>query len=652
MFIQVKLLHGSSHSLWYQTDDTISYRGAIVQVPLRATIVPALVIAEYDHAPKTSFDIRYIQKLEPFPADNAYELFTQKLAHYYQIDPLHFFTRIRHFLIQKPQTEAETPTKKTCFHSSTTLTQEQQTVCDQLEQSIINPHFNPCVLQGVTGSGKTEVYKHLILTALQQGKNALLLLPEVTLALGFEHRLKQELPGVTIIGFHSATTMKEKRVLWQRLIEEKPTLIIGVHLPILLPIPALGIIIVDEEHEVGYQEKKHPKINSKEAALIRAQVAGIPIVLGSATPSFQTLYQVEQNKWSRFRLTKRFSGELPHIKTVFLNDKKQRKQFWISHPLEQAIKERLAKKEQSIIFINRRGYSFFVQCKQCSFIFTCTHCSVSLTLHEQQILMCHYCGDSQTLPQACLECKAPENTFLKKGIGTQQVVTMLQSLFPQARIARADLDTTTRKKQWQETMNQFSQGGIDILVGTQTITKGYDFPRVTLVGVLWADLQLHFPMYNAAENALQQLIQVAGRAGRRELSNSLVIIQALDNHPVFNFVSEMDYERFYEKEKATRKLVGYPPYKRLAELELKSKDERIIEKEAQAIVSHLQEQLVHYPNIRVLGPAKPPVHKVKNVFTRKIYLKAEALRDINALYKLVIMRKYKSKIFFTPNPLV
>jgi primosomal protein N' (replication factor Y) len=409
---------------------------------------------------------------------------------------------------------------------------------------------------------------------------------------------------------------------------------------VLLPISNLGLIIVDEEHEVGYQEKKHPKVNSKEAAIWRAHMNGIPILLGSATPSLTSLDNVKTKGWHFFELKERFAGIFPTVKTVSLKDAKNRRNFWITTELERAIKLRLERGEQTIIFLNRRGYSFFVQCKTCSFIFMCDNCSVSLTLHEDGRLSCHYCSLRQELSPQCPGCKGSAKNYLKKGVGTQQVVSILETVFPHATVARADMDTTVNKKQWQETLERFEHGIIDILVGTQTITKGYHFPNVTLVGILWADLNLHFPMYNAAEVCLQQLIQVAGRAGRTG-KPSEVIVQTMVEHSIFNYLNEIDYVKFYDSQMETRKEIGYPPAMRLAEIELKYTDEIVIEQEAQQLAKELR---------AVCGDV-PPVHKIKHIHMRKIYLKCSAVQPMMALFGGIKRRKYQSSIYFTPNPL-
>jgi primosomal protein N' (replication factor Y) len=650
MFITVKLLKGYSSPLTYQVPDDWpkNLQGTLVRVPLRNKIVAAVVLHQFEKFTKPpSFAIKYAEGIEAVPADLFYPAFIKQLSRYYQIDPFAITQRIRSFLMQKEIAIPEAQEDTLSTADDVILTKEQQYVVDQLSPAITEQQHSISLLHGVTGSGKTEVYKKLIMQALATKKSVLLLLPEVSLATVFERILREQLPPtIHITSFHSATRIKDKKRMWQLLLDGTPLLIIGVHLPVLLPISNLGLIIVDEEHDVGYQEKKHPKINSKEAALLRAQKAGIPVLLGSATPSISSLYNVKNKGWRFFELKKRFAGTFPAVDVVSLTDKKQRRNFWISQKLERAITQRLQNKEQTIIFLNRRGYSFFVQCKQCSFVFQCNNCSVSLTLHENEHLSCHYCGITTLLPKKCADCSSTE--LLKKGIGTQQVVTILQKIFPQAHVARADMDTTRNKKIWQQTMEAMHAGTIDILVGTQTITKGYHFPKVTLVGILWADLNLHFPMFNSAETTLQQLIQVAGRAGRQS-EHSQVIVQTMIDHPIFSFVHEVDYPQFYEREIEHRKLLGYPPCKRLVEISLKHKDAYRLDRDAKMIADRLMEKAD--ANLQILGPAKPPIYKIQNMHTQKIYVKSENMGALITLFSQIQKDDIASSIFFTPNPL-
>jgi len=656
MFIQVKLLNGFKQFLTYRVPTewpAVPLEGLLVRVPLKEQFVPALVIKQMNALNEpTTFTIKSAHSIEQLPDDYHYQTFIAQLANYYQIEKSIFIRRIYHFIENHDPEEVPLLTHRPeTAHQIALLTDEQQAVVDFISPAIVTNSYCPTLLHGVTGSGKTEIYKRLIIHAHAQHKTTILLLPEVTLAVQFEAIMRAQLPStITIMPFHSATTAKQKQMLWHALLHQQPVLIIGVHLPILLPIVNLGLIIVDEEHEVGYQEKKHPKINSKEAALMRAKLAGIPILLGSATPSIASLHNVKHKGWHFFQLKKRFAGAFPAVKTVLLPDKKQRRSFWISQELETAIKNRLIKKEQTILFLNRRGFSFFVQCKECSYVFECKNCSVSLTLHENDLLACHYCGINKQVPPACPTCKAASSEFIKKGVGTQQLVTILKKLFPQARIERADLEVSSRKKLWHQLITDMHKGAIDILVGTQTITKGFHFPHVTLVGIIWADLNLHFPVFNAAETTLQQLIQVAGRAGRQRME-SQVIVQTMIDHPIFSYLNEVDYLHFYEYEIALRQQVNYPPFTRLAQIELKYQATAILEKEAMALVDWLLATAAAKKyDITILGPAKPPVYKINRLETRTIYLKCSSIAPILYLYNQINHLKYKSSLYFTPNP--
>ncbi len=654
MYMHVKLLNGFKESLTYKVPPTWSTEdliGMIIEVPLQKRTEAAFVEELFNTLDASAtYTIRDAHSREIVPSDPHYMNFIHKLSDYYALDKLSLLKKIRHFMQEKEYDKPMIEPKELANYQAATLTAEQQAVADPLMRALDANAYYPTLLHGVTGSGKTEIYKKLIIHAWSQGKSSLFLVPEVSLAVQFTHILKNTLPAdMIVLSFHSATSITEKKALWQHLLSNRQAIIVGVHLPILLPIPHLGLIIVDEEHEVGFQSQKHPKINTKEAALLRAQVSSLPLIAGSATPSIASLYNVQHRGWHFFELKNRFSGAFPSVEVVKLTDNRARKHFWVSKELEAAIHQQLLRKEQTIIFLNRRGYSFFIQCKSCGFIPHCAHCSVSLTLHNTNRLICHYCTYKAEIPATCGTCKS--SSFLQKGIGTQQVVTLLEKLFPQARITRADLDTTVNKKKWRQTMKDFEEGALDILVGTQTITKGYHFPRVTLVGILWADINLSLPIYNAAEVSLQQLIQVSGRAGRQS-AESHVIVQTMIDHPIFNFLHEQSYTRFYQHEIENRHLVHYPPCIRFAEIELKHKEESIVAQEADLFAQAFKLSSENTSKkILLLGPSQPPVHRIKNVFSRKMYIKAKLMKDIIDTYKSIDKSDYKSGIFFTPNPL-
>lgn len=658
MYASVLLLNRFEKTLWYGIPHDLHGTvgaGVLVRVPLRNRHESAMVVQVMPELPAScNFEIKPIVGLEPLPSDKHYHQFIEKIAQFYLVPPLHFYARVNAFLHDKKCEKVSLSPQPALVTDEVarqvTLTDEQQAVVDYVFPFIDQPAYAPTLVHGVTGSGKTEVYKKLMMSCVKANKSVLVLLPEVSLSLQFEQLFKRQLPGIEVFGFHSATTLTEKRALWAALLAGRPVVVLGVHLPVMLPIANLGLIIVDEEHEQGFVEKKHPKINSKEVALWRAHVYGLPIVLGSATPALTSLHNVRLGRWKFFQIKKRFSGAFPVIQKVLLNEQagRRRKNFWVSSALEQAITECLAQRQQVMIYLNRRGYSFFVQCKSCGFIFECPHCSVSLTLHvdvrmdstsgergrmgvkgfDNGVLRCHYCDHKRDLPHECPECRADHKHFLKKGLGTQQAVQLFQELFPQAKIERADLDTTSKKRSWQVTVERFERGDIDILIGTQTITKGYHFPGVTLVGVLWADLNLHFPLFNASEVTLQQLIQVAGRAGRHH-TESKVIVQALRDHSIFNYLNEETYIDFCDREFLTRKEIFYPPMCRLVHIELRHVDASQVDTDAESCVQHLltfcSEQ---HLDVQILGPAQPLISRVQNVEIRHIFLKSENFKNV------------------------
>ncbi len=700
MHIQVRPLQGYQKSLTYAIPAhwvTQPIVGDIVTVPLRGqTILGAIekILVPDPNTPLLDgngqvIKIRAALNHEITLNHQDYKIFMKNLSGYYQI-PVSYLLKRFWGALTAPEISLENSKVSTLLNkiapelknnnsagntspidstanllSAPTvinLTVEQQLVFDSLVTQLDpeNRKFQANLIHGVTGSGKTEIYSKLIQANFELGYSTLFLLPEVSLATNFDQILRTKLSSqIPIFSFHSGTTITQKRALWNQVRQQKPILIIGVHLPVLLPITNLGLILIDEEHDPGFQEKKHPQINTKECALIRAKINQIPIVLGSATPSIASLYNIEKHHWKIFKLHQRYRGNFPEIKVINLRESqhKQRTQnFWFSRELLNAIKARLSRQEQTIIFLNRRGYSFFIQCHECGFIPNCPNCSVSLTLHADQSLRCHYCSLEQGYPTNCDSCKVSASKFLKKGLGTQQVVDILTKLFPAAKIARADLDITRSKKLWPQIVADFSDNKIDILVGTQTITKGYHFPHVTLVGILWADLNLHFPMYNAAETTLQQILQVAGRAGRQS-PHSEVIVQALMDHPIFNYLNESEYLKFYQTEIANRTIHNYPPLVRLVELEIKHSSETQVKQDALILSTklHAFAQKINTPNsinyLEILGPSKPPISKIKNWHFRKIYLKSNRLELIIQAWQYLQQKPVVSSVFFTPNPL-
>jgi len=664
MFAKVKLIKGFSEPLFYKIPENWVLKpliGTIIQVPLKKQILPAIIQEIHENLPLgIKFEIKTAISIEPFPEDANYQEYIKKISALFFLKENYFYKRIKDFLFEKEkqsETEVDLKIDPTSEKQNIKPTEDQQKIIDAITPKIENPEYMPSLIHGVTGSGKTEIYKELILKALNNNKSVIFLIPEVSLSLQFQKIFKAKLPQNTkIFGFHSATKLSEKRMLWENIIQNKPCLIIGVHLPILLPISNLGLIIVDEEHEANFQEKKSPKLNSKIVAIYRANIYKIPIILGSATPSVSSIYNAKKNGWKTFELKKRFIGQFPTIQKVLLKTEKKQQRgsfFWISRELEEEIKLCLAKKEQALIFLNRRGYSFFILCKECGFIFECPNCSVSLTLHVEKTtnhesLNCHYCSYKKEIPHNCPKCKKNSSYFLRKGIGTQQVVYILGKLFPLAKIARADMDSTKKKREWQNTVNAFEKGEIDILVGTQTITKGYHFPNVTLVGILWGDSGLQFPKFNAIETNLQQLIQVAGRAGRSP-KPSKVILQIIHENNIFNNLAEENYFKFYKDEIELRELTQYPPAGYLVQIEFKNISENKIDQDSSSFFNFLEQKIEKLNlSIQILGPSKPEIHKLQKIEIRLIYLKSKSYKNIQILLSNINLEKCSSSVFVNP----
>jgi len=687
MYIRVRLINSFNRILIYAvpkdwpTADALLY--SMVVVPLQKRLVCGVIVAviEQPSPQETLFTIRLALSYNQSFLDMRFKRFIAHCAAYYCVHIPQVYMRIASgFLSLQKQKQVVDFVNKAALgidgscssfasgslsgiteqslgssgsrkyiltneqRAALQILVEQQCLCERGEKG------KPVLLYGVTGSGKSEVYIEFFTRMLASGKSCLFLLPEVTLAIRFTFLLKERFGEWAVYGYHSATSAAEHRAVWQQVYEQKACIIVGVHMPIFLPLGNLGCIVVDEEHESGYQEKRQPKMNTREIALMRATIYNIPIVLGSATPSIHALAMVEQGRWICARLQERFfRTALPHIKTVSLLGQKKRRFFWLSQELIDAIEKRLACGEQTMLFLNRRGYSFFVQCSNCGEIEMCPHCGVSLTLHRLDgvVLRCHYCRFQKEYPQRCLQCQS--QIFIDKGIGTQQIVHAISSLFPTCRVARADLDATVDRKKWKDIVQRMLDGSLDILVGTQTITKGYHFPRVTLVGIIWAESSLSFPFYNASETGIQQLIQVAGRSGR-ESGCGEVIIQTIIDHPALAYVQEDRYEAFYQFERDFRKKLLYPPYIRFVEIELRHEDQQKLARVAQQMAAAIRS--AYSGIITVLGPAEPTVKRVQNLYVQKMYCKAERYESMQEAYKNIV-EHYSDDCacFFTPSPL-
>jgi primosomal protein N' (replication factor Y) len=481
------------------------------------------------------------------------------------------------------------------------------------------------LLHGVTASGKTEVYIDLIAEQLRNGRQVLYLLPEIALTTQIVARL-QNVFGNCVGVYHSKYNDNERAEIYQA-VPDPYRIILGVRSSLFLPFDRLGLVIVDEEHETTYKQfDPAPRYHARDAAILLARLHGANVVLGTATPSIESYYNARAGKYGLVVLSERYHPvQLPVIEVVDMVRARKKKQLtgWFSQHLLDAIGDTLARNEQIILFQNRRGYSPFIQCADCGHIPQCRQCSVSLTYHKQgNGLMCHYCGEVSALPAHCPECGSPR--IQAKGLGTERAEDELQRLFPQARLARLDGDAARAKQAYSRILGQFAQRRIDMLIGTQMVTKGLDFEKVSLVGILDADALLHFPDFRAHERSFQLMTQVSGRAGRKDRQGRVVVQTAQPGHPVIQLVQDADYTTLFHTQLIERKEFHFPPYSRLMSVTLKHPQEAT----AALAAERLKERLAPLLQQRLTGPFRPPVHRIQNRHLFSFWIRLE--RNANA----------------------
>lgn len=508
------------------------------------------------------------------------------------------------------------------------LSEAQSKALDEIHRSFIN--HNISLLHGVTSSGKTEIYIHLISYILNQSNQALYLVPEIALTTQLTHRL-QRVFGDKVIIYHSKFSDNERVDIWKKLLTSRePCVVIGARSSLFLPFSSLSLIIVDEEHESSYkQQDPAPRYNARDAATVLASMHGAKTLLGSATPSIETYFKSISGKYGFIELSERFDGvKLPEIEIIDMNlaRRKRTTNGTFSDRTRTLATEAINRGEQVIFFLNRRGYAPLARCKQCGWVPKCENCDVSLTFHRRHNqLICHYCGATHPLPHICPACKEPGVEVI--GYGTERVEDEVETTFPDVKIARMDLDTTRNKDGYENIIDDFSKRRSQILVGTQMVTKGLDFDGVSLVSVINADPLINFPDFRATERAFNMLEQVAGRAGRRQAQGIVTIQTTQPTHPILTYLKSHDYKGYYESEIEERKRFNYPPYTRLIYIYLKHRDNDTLT-ELSVIYSNKLREL--FGN-RVFGPEEPMVARIQSLYIRKIMLKIE----VNASMKKV-----------------
>ncbi len=521
------------------------------------------------------------------------------------------------------------------------LTPEQQQAIAEIQPLLVGQsQFRAMLLHGITGSGKTQVYIEMARQAVAANKDVIILVPEIALTPQTQARFYHYF-GEKVAVLHSRLSRGEKLEVLERIRNGEFKLVVGPRSAVFAPFQNLGLIIVDEEHESSYKQMDGvPRYNARDVALYRGFLQKIPVVLGSATPSFESLYHARQGNFTYVTLNKRINTRaMPRLTIIDLRNEwhRQGEMPILSENLQLKIEARLISREQVMLLLNRRGFSPYIQCKECGYIARCPNCDISLTYHQTDYqLRCHYCGHQEAAPDACPGCGSVDILF--RGIGTQRLEEAVRRIFPHARILRMDQDTTRGRHGHAEILEKFRNGDADILIGTRMIAKGLDFRNVTLVGIINADQGLRFPDFRASEKVFQLLVQAAGRAGRGAASGE-VVIQTMDpNHYIFNYLTSHDYVGLYEREVETRQMLKYPPFARILLIRVVGEDEQQVWQYAMKIRQFLN-QARRERHYQVLGPAPSPIARVNNQYRYQILVKQLREEDSAMVYLRQLIKK-------------
>lgn len=515
------------------------------------------------------------------------------------------------------------------------LNAEQQVAVETILQSVQEQQSQTYLLEGITGSGKTEVYLQVIAEVLNQGKTAIMLVPEISLTPQMVQRFKSRF-GEHVAVMHSGLSQGEKYDEWRKIERGEAEVVVGARSAIFAPIENIGVIIVDEEHEASYKQEETPRYHARDLAIWRSEYHHCPVVLGSATPSLESRARAQKNVYQRLRLTQRANqaATLPTIDVVDMRQEVENGNVSsFSMSLQEKLQERLEKNEQSVLLLNRRGYSSFVMCRDCGYVLPCPNCDISLTLHmDSKTMKCHYCGHEERIPYRCLNCGQDKIRYY--GTGTQKVEEELQTLLPDSRILRMDVDTTRRKGAHEKILRTFGEGQADILLGTQMIAKGLDFPNVTLVGVLNADTALNLPDFRSSERTFQLLTQVSGRAGRAEKPGEVIIQSFNPEHYAIQLAKAQDYEDFYTKEMYIRHRGDYPPYYFTVQITASHPEENEAAKQMFQIATKLKQGLS--PQAILLGPTPNAIMRVNNRYFYQVIIKYKQEPMLQPLLKEIL----------------
>lgn len=517
------------------------------------------------------------------------------------------------------------------------LNNYQKMAFERIREAIVEGRHRVFLLFGVTGSGKTEVYMRAISCAIELGKAVIILVPEISLTPQYSSRFRGRF-GELVAIIHSRMSASERFRNWLDIKKGRKKIIIGPRSSIFAPVEDLGLIIIDEEHDPSYKQEEGVRYHARDMGILRGRIWNIPVVLGSATPSVETYFRAKKGEFELIRLPERVEKRpLPDVEIVDL--KKEEKKGFISERLKVALQENWEKRGQSLLFLNRRGFAPFLFCKDCGWSYRCPACSIPLTYHhKEKIMLCHYCNYQVETPAICPSCHGFRVSF--SGAGTERIATEIKGILPWSRVRRMDRDSTRQKDSHIKIFEEMESGRIEILVGTQMITKGHDYPALTLVGVIWADMSLSFPDFRAGERTFQLLTQVAGRSGRGDIKGKVILQTYRADHPIILFARDQDYEAFYEWEIKQRKALGYPPFKTIALIRFVGKDEGKVLKIASETKQKALETVEDFSelkrDIELLGPAPCPYTKLRGKYRWQILIKAKNKESLDKFLRLLI----------------
>lgn len=632
-------------ALTYSVPSTLRHQirlGSLVRVPFRNSTIEGFVVDTYDEnkkniTPDKKFKLKAIQELiVSAPLFDEEDLkFYRWIADYYQTSLGEvFYSAFPKFLFKgnQPQPSEIEDHENSNIDSQIVLTEEQNLALTKISECILEKRAHSFLLYGVTGSGKTEVYLRAAKLASDTGRTSLILVPEIALTPQLRQRFEDRF-GSQVAVLHSSLSEKKRRQYWWDIYFKRRRIVVGARSAIFAPIKNLGLLIVDEEHEPSYKQDDHLRYHARDLALVKAKLVNAVTILGSATPSLESYYAAVNGKHTLLKMMNRPAERpMPKIDVVDLKKSPLLKNTILSVTMKEALFETIKKGQQAMIFVNRKGYSSYLLCHDCGYVPHCTQCSVTMTYYQSSRSMrCHYCGLSSHAPDVCPVCFSRQLRFM--GFGTEQVENELKATFPSARIERLDAEKANSAKKLEELLSKFRNGDIDVLVGTQMLAKGHDFPNVTFIGIVLAEMGLHLPDFRAGERTFQLLAQVSGRAGRANLAGKVLMQTYMPDHFVIRAAIAQDYDAFYREEIEVRKSFLFPPFARLAQLEFRHRNEGLAERDAVAAASLINHSPLIKEKLSFVGPAPASIAKIANEYRWQVLIRSEKVASLNSLLK-------------------